>query len=1123
MLLKFVISAIGATAILLAQTAYTTSGTVLVLDVGATQVLVTNTGSLGGVQTIDLPVGVSQRAKVWLSRFSPLRGSESACASPCSISLNQEFGPYFRLYEICDSTGNPLSPRRLSSLEYMPAIIPTPSNSPYVVPFFLTGTKGNQKSFNFSIAGGQDVSALRLWLWTFDMARKQLSVGFNSQPVKLVDKTDILVASSNGSTCSFTTRVPHGLTNGQSIQLNYFLLPGTATLNGTKTATVTGGSSFTVPCSLANQDWSAPEAVAGGNLPPFRPGYPTGKTVSGTVWESSEEKFFGGIDSNGEAFQLMIAIGASELTAGATNIAKFQFNGNVVPGLRHLNQWILDWNVVEPDIELDQIVVTGGDPLHATAHTTATHNYQTGDTVIIQNAPGPLWRFNLERVITSVSDNRHFTFLWGPDTDGFQEYAGLTQTPSATPGDPFYTAPATYTVRTARDNTVTPDQHMYAARAIIAKSSFVAYDPATDRVPAGNATNGHTLFDTQSIKDLNPYFNYQEQATCTGCHMEAGFSLRYGNFPTDLIKMAAIRDGFEDSAAEDVVTFIKSRTRLSGTYTSGITATGATGTTCTLSSFNGGGSGATATVFLTGTNTIAGGSALVVPYGVATGYTSAPTSATASNGTATCSGTAVVSTSIIPPLRSRPWNPLKQGGPTMATTAPADLLAGAGLRWKLVYDQDLPEYLIPGGSFSTWAGSSNLDLATIPMPIANPHWHRWFPLFHPLDFFASLGLDFTTTAAWTDYLAYKSSLKATPTLANYEGANFFLENLRTQIDMGAARIATGMSDYKNNPNNGEACYEAPTMACQMYHHLSIWWSSRMVELIQAIPGLEGQTAPIYQAKFGSVDSHSAAYHTNGILCNCFFDTGPHKSNIGDQAFHHQFTGLWTQSITNLDTDMWYMLQMQDNNAGNHKGMDDNPIDMPYNYAFTHQLSFYRPMFWTSVINNTLAPQASWGWTNLVDMTSHWLFGSFTVGGLGVQYTDQFVTEAEKATWMNEYAQQFLELETRFPLSATWQAKFPCNSEVHPSRGFLGARTQFCDDMSMALPVLNYYSVNNGTPSSADIDSIVSFMQSTYPSPGGVAHTWSTDRSQACSFNWASIGLAGNNPPPILLGCANWNN
>jgi hypothetical protein len=78
----------------------------------------------------------------------------------------------------------------------------------------------------------------------------------------------------------------------------------------------------------------------------------------------------------------------------------------------------------------------------------------------------------------------------------------------------------------------------------------------------------------------------------------------------------------------------------SGTYTSGITATGSATQTCNLAFSNGFGSGGTATVALTGTNTIAGGTALVITAGGY--YGNAPTQATVTNGTATCSGTATV-------------------------------------------------------------------------------------------------------------------------------------------------------------------------------------------------------------------------------------------------------------------------------------------------------------------------------------------------------------------------------------------------------------------------------------------------------------------------------------------------
>ena len=86
---------------------------------------------------------------------------------------------------------------------------------------------------------------------------------------------------------------------------------------------------------------------------------------------------------------------------------------------------------------------------------------------------------------------------------------------------------------------------------------------------------------------------------------------------------------------------------VSGTYTSGGTIVGSSTQTCNVTFSNNGIVNGTATVALTGTNTIAGSTALTI---TSSGYgaTSAPTQATLSSGTAACSGTATVATTISP-------------------------------------------------------------------------------------------------------------------------------------------------------------------------------------------------------------------------------------------------------------------------------------------------------------------------------------------------------------------------------------------------------------------------------------------------------------------------------------------
>ncbi len=110
----------------------------------------------------------------------------------------------------------------------------------------------------------------------------------------------------------------------------------------------------------------------------------------------------------------------------------------------------------------------------------------------------------------------------------------------------------------------------------------------------------------------------------------------------------------------------------SGEYLSGGTITGTATQTCNVASFNNGGSGATATVALTGTNVIASGTALTIT-GNGTLYTALPTTATLSSGTATCSGTMnLTGVGIGGP--STPWN-----SQPVTTTVANEYLSGVEL------------------------------------------------------------------------------------------------------------------------------------------------------------------------------------------------------------------------------------------------------------------------------------------------------------------------------------------------------------------------------------------------------------------------------------------------------------
>ena len=113
----------------------------------------------------------------------------------------------------------------------------------------------------------------------------------------------------------------------------------------------------------------------------------------------------------------------------------------------------------------------------------------------------------------------------------------------------------------------------------------------------------------------------------------------------------------------------------SPTYVSGGTITGSPGQTCNLSNFNGL-SGATAQVTLTDTNIIAPGTHLTITSPGAGGGSTAPTTATLSNGTATCSGTANVITSL---LTTTGVNPVIDATGTVTLTGTNVIAAGTQL------------------------------------------------------------------------------------------------------------------------------------------------------------------------------------------------------------------------------------------------------------------------------------------------------------------------------------------------------------------------------------------------------------------------------------------------------------
>jgi hypothetical protein len=183
--------------------------------------------------------------------------------------------------------------------------------------------------------------------------------------------------------------------------------------------------------------------------------------------------------------------------------------------------------------------------------------------------------------------------------------------------------------------TVTPN--------IIANGTFTAAPASTGNLVAAAYTSGGSVTGSAGQTCVVNNFNNSPGATAlvylTGTNAIAtGTALSLtaeGSGATQPSTTATLSSGSATCSGSAVIT--SSLGPISGSA----------GQSCNLTLFNNGSAGATATVALTGANTIAPGAPLVITSG-GTGATAPPTTAQLTSGTAACSGTASVATTLTP-------------------------------------------------------------------------------------------------------------------------------------------------------------------------------------------------------------------------------------------------------------------------------------------------------------------------------------------------------------------------------------------------------------------------------------------------------------------------------------------
>jgi hypothetical protein len=198
---------------------------------------------------------------------------------------------------------------------------------------------------------------------------------------------------------------------------------------------------------------------------------------------------------------------------------------------------------------------------------------------------------------------------------------------------------ADYTVCSAPDPLPSTGGLPYATAYVTASAQNVTSNPVTVYVhPAVTSVSLVTTPTTGGVAQQCYSQNTTATLDAQACYEGSDGTQTQLCAPSSVTKATSACAAWPSFAADIIA---------SGSYMSGGSITGTEGETCTLSDFNNSSSGATATVTLTGPNTIASGTALDITAG-GTAATAAPTTARLSSGTATCSGTATVSTAVTP-------------------------------------------------------------------------------------------------------------------------------------------------------------------------------------------------------------------------------------------------------------------------------------------------------------------------------------------------------------------------------------------------------------------------------------------------------------------------------------------
>ncbi len=484
------------------------------------------------------------------------------------------------------------------------------------------------------------------------------------------------------------------------------------------------------------------------------------------------------------------------------------------------------------------------------------------------------------------------------------------------------------------------------------------------------------------------------------------------------------------------------------------------------------------------------------------------------------------------PAIARPWNAPQSPCSGLEASPAADWLAGGGLDCQVTYDNDLLEYLAPGGNFSNWnMATGNIPMRDIPILWQHQDWLHYPPLIHPADAFPESNFfNMPPSEAGHDTYGYYRTMvaaiadqNATNFIANWWdiGGPVFLWNGKP-IGGWRGTIDQYMQDFlPRATNSDEAGFIAPGIYTMASFGTFQWFIQKMIETSQ--PNFYGVCAMAYTTKFGA--SSLNPYHN---ICPMhgreIFDQGPHI--VGNGSYHtvmgdsllSQYpqgrpgiAGYNNSSYQYLTLD-WYIIAMAED-SGNFAAIGST-VDTGYLYGYAAWASKQRPALLFPIVEAQVAigqggqntPCSAGGNQNCAALQATYVLNAINGPSMAT-----FTSPADLTTFMQAYADSALALWNH-STTAQWQTYFngfanlaqgpQCADSSVFMRWYAPFQENTCSDWRVALPIMKTLGVSNST-----LTALVTRLNQVFNVAGQswIAHDFSVDLAATCALTDRLMG------------------